>query len=199
MAFHVDCVGRHGLISIESKPASYGALEWRCKACQRLIPDRHIGVLHCEQCRCDICPDCWIALLPRIENRAGYPCFWQRPPSAPSVSNLLCCHRRNVASTGGHMQRCGLLDATQPSMRPSIPSFGFASPPTPRQCTDCAERQFELQVQQAGAAAAAPPSAPPHQSGYLPQQRQSAGGGAGHSCFPPSSFHPSPPPGPGAF
>ena len=96
MAFHIDCKGRHGLISIENKPASYGATPWECNTCKRTIRGDHIGVLNCERCRCDICPDCWTALLPKIVNDSGYPCFWRevQPPHARSTTRLLGCHRR---------------------------------------------------------------------------------------------------------
>jgi hypothetical protein len=100
MAFHIDCKGRHGLRSIDKKPASYQG--WQCDACQRRIPDNCIGVLHCAVCAVDICPACWTSILPKIVNAAGYPCFWVESllygnhkswhvPQGPS--SILVCHR----------------------------------------------------------------------------------------------------------
>ncbi len=141
MAFHchIDCDGRHGLISIDKKPASYGTMEWKCKACKRLIPDQLIGVLNCERCRVDICPSCWTVLLPTIVNASGYPCFWRevRPPHARSVTKMLGCHRRHVCVNGSpaqYHQACG-VDSTAGSC------FGIS--PTV-QCEMCEAKQREL-------------------------------------------------------
>jgi len=100
MPFHIDCKGRHGLKSIDKKPASYQV--WQCDACQRHIPDNCIGVLHCARCAVDICPACWTSILPKIVNAAGYPCFWVESqlygnhsswqiPQGPT--SILVCHR----------------------------------------------------------------------------------------------------------
>jgi hypothetical protein len=103
MAFHIDCKGRHGLRSIDKKPASYQG--WQCDACQRQIPDNCIGVLHCARCAVDICPACWTSILPKIVNAAGYPCFWVESHPNPLYGNhsswqipqgptsILVCHR----------------------------------------------------------------------------------------------------------
>ena len=148
MAFHVDCAGRHGLVSIDTKPAAYAALEWKCDACKRCIPDRHIGVLHCERCRCNICPDCWTVLLPKIVNAAGYPCFWRQTGIYPPSIRMLGCHRANVGgNVSGMVQYCG-LDC--PAVHPAYHQ------PRAQQCTDCANKQGELEPQQDQVAAAAP-------------------------------------------
>ncbi len=136
MAFHIDCKGRHGLISIENKPASYGQTPWECNTCKRTIRGHHIGVLNCERCRCDICPDCWTALLPKIVNASGYPCFWRevQPPHARSTTRLLGCHRRNVCTNGSpaqYHQLCGIESPTA-------------------QCNMCANKQRELEAAQGG-------------------------------------------------
>ena len=99
MAFHIDCRGRHGLVSIDKKPASYPG--WQCDACKRQIEHNCIGVLHCAMCTIDICPACWTNILPKIVNAAGYPCFWVdsmlygdrswHVPQGPS--SILVCHR----------------------------------------------------------------------------------------------------------
>ena len=99
MAFHIDCKGRHGLVSIDKKPASYPG--WQCDACKRQIEHNCIGVLHCAICTIDICPACWTNILPKIVNAAGYPCFWVdsmlygdrswHVPQGPS--SILVCHR----------------------------------------------------------------------------------------------------------
>jgi hypothetical protein len=134
MAFHLDCKGRHGLTSIECKPASYRSTEWRCDACKRRIPDNLIGVLNCTFCHCDICPDCWTVLLPRIVNAAGYPCFWRdlRPASFHAPARILGCHRRQTAN-----QLCGIDPV----------GFGCCSLAQPQpaiQCNECRIKQQEL-------------------------------------------------------
>jgi hypothetical protein len=151
MAFHIDCKGRHGLISIENKPASYGATPWECNTCKRTIPGVHIGVLNCERCRCDICPDCWTALLPKIVNASGYPCFWRevQPPHARSTTRMLGCHRRNVCTNGSPAQNhqlCGI--------DPIRSSLDLATSPT-AQCNMCANKQRELEAAQGGQSNAA--------------------------------------------
>ncbi len=139
MSFHLDCPERHGLVSIETKPAAYGAHIWICDACKLQIPERHIGVLHCERCRCDICPSCWTILLPKIVNAAGYPCFWRQTTGPPSAM-LLGCHRANAGNVF-QVRRCGLDDGE------SVLRFSsFVSrPPPPPQCGDCASKQRDLQ------------------------------------------------------
>jgi hypothetical protein len=133
MAFHIDCAGQHGLVSIETKPASYGAQQWICDACKRHIPEHLIGVLNCERCRCDICPSCWTVLLPKIVNAAGYPCFW----TETRFSQTLGCRRANIGNFGGQVLHCGING--------SPVAFGQQQAPTP-QCLDCARTQAELQA-----------------------------------------------------
>jgi hypothetical protein len=136
MAFHIDCAKQHGLVSIETKPASYGAQDWMCDACKRHIPEHHIGVLNCERCRCDICPSCWTVLLPKIVNAAGYPCFWTQTRFFQSAMTL-GCRRANIGNFGGHVLHCGV------NGNPA--AFGQQQAPTP-QCVDCARKQAELQA-----------------------------------------------------
>ena len=151
MAFCIDCERKHGLISIQHKPASYGGAEWRCKACKRCIPDNHIGVLNCERCQCDICPDCWTVLLPKIVNAAGYPCFWrdERPPHASPGSSvrMLGCHRRQDAN-----KLCG-IDQFQRSG-----CFGVVAQTV--QCYECRIKQSELAPAPVGGAHPAVPFLP---------------------------------------
>jgi hypothetical protein len=151
MAFCIDCERKHGLISIQHKPASYGGAEWRCKACKRCIPDNHIGVLNCERCQCDICPDCWTVLLPKIVNAAGYPCFWrdERPPHASPGSSvrMLGCHRRQDAN-----KLCG-IDQIQRS-------GCFAVVTQTVQCYECRIKQSELAPAPVGGAHPAVPFLP---------------------------------------
>jgi hypothetical protein len=163
MAFHLDCAGRHGLVGIETKPAAYGEQDWMCDACKRRIPNNHIGVLHCRQCRCDICPECWTVLVPKIVNAAGYPCFWRQTGiHSPSV-RMLGCHRANVGNFGRHVMHCG-LDCPTPN--------GFCEPqPRTRQCVDCTNKQGELQALTASGGVAPPTAsgvfAPPSASGVF--------------------------------
>jgi hypothetical protein len=161
MAFIIDCDGRHGLISIENKPASYGAIEWKCKACNRRISANTIGVLNCERCRCDICPDCWTVLLPNIMNASGYPCFWRevRPPHTPTATRMLGCHRHNVVSPrwpngspAQFDQLCG-IDFVKHTCFARIDAVTM-------QCAMCADKQRELTLPHFVAAAAAFPPAP---------------------------------------
>ncbi len=157
MAFHIDCAERHGLVSIDRKPASYGALDWKCDACHRRIPDLHIGVLHCEQCRRDICPDCWTVLIPKIVNAAGYPCFWMQTKLHTPRAKMLGCHRANVGNYGSVVLRCG-VDC------PFAGGSMWCNQPVTQQCIDCANKQCELQREQAVPAVAA---VAPHAAGGL--------------------------------
>ena len=116
MAFHVDCHGRHGLVSIDRRPAAYAG--WECDACKRQIEDHCVGVLHCAICTVDICPSCWTRLLPKIVNASGYPCFWCEPfttagqqhswHTPPSASSILVCHRPGPAGL-----KCGDFQSSQ--------------------------------------------------------------------------------------
>jgi hypothetical protein len=138
MPFLIDCAERHGLVSIETKPAAYGEHDWVCDACKRCIPNHHIGVLHCRHCRCDICPDCWTKIVPKNVNAAGYPCFWLFSHSF----TMLGCHRANVSNSGLHAMQCGL-------------DF-LADGAWPGQCVDCASKQRELQTLTASGSVASP-------------------------------------------
>jgi hypothetical protein len=116
MAFHLDCKGRHGLVSIDRRPAAYPG--WECDTCKQQIKDNCVGVLHCAICTVDICPACWTRLLPKIENASGYPCFWceefvlhgQRHSrhTPRSESSILVCHR-----PGPDGLKCGDFQSSQ--------------------------------------------------------------------------------------
>ncbi len=183
MAFHIDCKGRHGLRSIDKKPASYQG--WQCDACQMQIPDNCIGVLHCARCAVDICPACWTRILPKIVNAAGYPCFWVdsqlygnsswQMPQGPS--SVLVCHRPDDC------MECGMF----------VSAYRH-------QCQECLTLTRTMQIG-AGAARAAPPAptqpqqtmtnyAMP-QTYMLSQASGRAGGASPLFVWPPSPAPPS--------
>jgi len=51
-----QCPSGHLLIPVNGKPTNYP--DWFCDGCRNRIPHSTQGVLHCEPCKYDICPDC---------------------------------------------------------------------------------------------------------------------------------------------
>ena len=50
------CKAGHPLSVVNEKPKGYPY--WPCNTCKRAIPHNTVGVLHCDICKYDVCPDC---------------------------------------------------------------------------------------------------------------------------------------------